>query len=307
MSLRTLALAALLLGSAHSQTPPAAPVGRGPVRRPSGLPVGRGLRPPPVPACRSEGPHAATRPAAEVAFGPAFLALTEPRPGTEWLEGQRVPVRWRATAGIRVVQVRYEAPRCPLGGQPRGAATGWVCRGTPADLAATLEVPVLDGLSVRLTASGLDAEGREVAHAERTVAVRPRELGGLPPTALVVLRARQRLYYQRDGRLLRMCLISTGTRGQETPAMRPDQRLARHGRAGLVLAKSRYAYSRLYNLPTPYWMAITSSGRLGLHATSPSYYDRLGTAASHGCIRLHDADARALFAEVALGTPVFIF
>ena len=280
MSLRTLALAALLLGSAHA--PPQPPV----------APVGRGLRP--SPAERAPAPA-------------ARLDLVEPRPGAEWLEGQRVAVRWRATGAIRLVQVRYSSARCPLGGRPRGVVTGWACRGTPADLAATFTVPALDGLALQLTAVGLDREGHELARAEATVTVRPRELAGLPPTAIAVIRARQRLYHQRDGRLVRMCLVSTGTRGQETPPMRPDQRLPRHGRAGRVLSKDRDAYSRLYGLPTPYWMAITSSGRLGLHATSPAYYGRLGTAASHGCVRLHETDARKLFDEVALGTPVFVF
>ncbi len=41
---------------------------------------------------------------------------------------------------------------------------------------------------------------------------------------------------------------------------------------------------------------------VGFHGTSdPS---SVGTAASHGCIRMHNADVEALFARIDLGTPV---
>ena len=57
----------------------------------------------------------------------------------------------------------------------------------------------------------------------------------------------------------------------------------------------------------PYWLQITASGSHGIHATSPPYYGRLGSPASHGCVRQHKADAQVLYGLVSVGTPVYIY
>ena len=52
------------------------------------------------------------------------------------------------------------------------------------------------------------------------------------------------------------------------------------------------------------WVGFWTDGHVwvGLHGTSdPS---SVGTAASHGCIRMHNADVEALFTRIELGTPV---
>ena len=51
-----------------------------------------------------------------------------------------------------------------------------------------------------------------------------------------------------------------------------------------------------------YWMDI--GGGIGIHATP--FPNSLGSQASHGCIRMADADAAELFTAVKVGTPVFI-
>lgn len=51
-----------------------------------------------------------------------------------------------------------------------------------------------------------------------------------------------------------------------------------------------------------YWMDI--GGGLGIHATP--YLKTLGSAASHGCIRMSDEGAAAVFDAVKVGTPVLI-
>jgi lipoprotein-anchoring transpeptidase ErfK/SrfK len=54
------------------------------------------------------------------------------------------------------------------------------------------------------------------------------------------------------------------------------------------------------------WIGFWTDGRLwvGFHGTSdPS---SVGTAASHGCIRMHNADVEELFAQVEIGTPVTV-
>jgi lipoprotein-anchoring transpeptidase ErfK/SrfK len=50
------------------------------------------------------------------------------------------------------------------------------------------------------------------------------------------------------------------------------------------------------------WMGIYDGA--GIHGTSED--DSIGSAASHGCIRMHIPDVEALYDEVPVGTPVYI-
>ena len=43
---------------------------------------------------------------------------------------------------------------------------------------------------------------------------------------------------------------------------------------------------------------------VGIHGTGEDY--SIGSAASHGCIRMHVADVKDLFTRVPVGTPVLI-
>ena len=51
------------------------------------------------------------------------------------------------------------------------------------------------------------------------------------------------------------------------------------------------------------WMGLSAPG-VGIHATPDDA--SIGYSASHGCIRMHVADAEWLFNQVHVGTPVFI-
>jgi lipoprotein-anchoring transpeptidase ErfK/SrfK len=51
------------------------------------------------------------------------------------------------------------------------------------------------------------------------------------------------------------------------------------------------------------WMGLSAPG-IGIHGTPAAY--SIGTAASHGCIRMYIREAEWLFARVRVGTPVFI-
>ena len=46
----------------------------------------------------------------------------------------------------------------------------------------------------------------------------------------------------------------------------------------------------------------TSAHAIGIHGTYAA--NSIGTAASHGCIRMHISDVEELFEEVALGSTV---
>jgi lipoprotein-anchoring transpeptidase ErfK/SrfK len=53
-----------------------------------------------------------------------------------------------------------------------------------------------------------------------------------------------------------------------------------------------------------YWIGFWTNGRdwVGLHGTPNP--NSVGTAASHGCIRMYNKDIEELFYQVSLGTPV---
>lgn len=95
---------------------------------------------------------------------------------------------------------------------------------------------------------------------------------------------RQHMIVQSGGETLHHWPVSSGRRGYETPSgvYKPYMLTRMH-------------YSRKYdNAPMPH--SIFFRGGYAIHATSA--ISRLGNRASHGCIRLSPANARALYALV---------
>ncbi len=117
---------------------------------------------------------------------------------------------------------------------------------------------------------------------------------------LEINRATQKLYLYLIGELKDSFLVSTGLAGKyETPL------LNRHP-AGPVLTKytSRKFpggnYKGLGNMP----YAIFIQGGYAIHGTTTGNFSKLGSKASHGCIRLHPDNAKvinALVKTVGLG------
>ena len=113
---------------------------------------------------------------------------------------------------------------------------------------------------------------------------------GMPPpvaqvlqsgTLIVISKASQQMYVFKDGSLWDSSPVSTGKPGKETPTgMFP------------ILQKRVFHRSNIYsNAPMPHMQRLTWGG-IAIHAGKlPGY------AASHGCIRLPPAFAKALFAE----------
>ena len=68
-----------------------------------------------------------------------------------------------------------------------------------------------------------------------------------------------------------------------------------------------------YGLWMPYWMAITATGKYGIHELPvwPNGYregeDHLGTPVSHGCVRLGTNSAKLMYEWTEVGTPIFIY
>ncbi len=94
----------------------------------------------------------------------------------------------------------------------------------------------------------------------------------------------QRMTVKKDGLLLHSWPVSTARSGYVTPrgAYRPTR-------------MHRMWYSRKYdNSPMPY--SIFFRGGYAIHGTNA--VKRLGTPASHGCVRLHPSAAATLYGMV---------
>lgn len=110
------------------------------------------------------------------------------------------------------------------------------------------------------------------------------------PVVVVVSIPAQRADVYRNGVRIGSAPVSTGRPGYETPAgVYP------------ILEKQREHYSNLYDdAPMPFMQRLTWSG-VALHAGNlPGY------PASHGCIRLPEEFAEALYSVTARGTVVVV-
>lgn len=239
------------------------------------------------------------------AAGPLALTIAHPAAGTTLAEGSTVRLVWNTGGRVAKVKVSYEGDLCPLGGKSRGRFAKDVA--TVANQGFySWKVPWMDTTRFRLKVVGYSAEGRKLTYADAPYAFLPLVCQNRPATAVCVSKAHQRLYYLRDGVIRRMHIVSTAAPGYYTPTMRPGSYDRSRGAMGKVFYKSYAPVSRMYEVVMYHWLAITSSGSHGIHATSPSYYGRLGRPASHGCIRQHRADARILWEMVSVGTPVYV-
>ncbi|SFS12359.1 L,D-transpeptidase [Sphingomonas jatrophae] len=110
------------------------------------------------------------------------------------------------------------------------------------------------------------------------------------PVIVIVSLAAQRAYVYRNGIPIGVTTVSTGKPGHETPTG-----------VFTILQKAKDHKSNLYSsAPMPFMQRLTWDG-IALHAGNlPGY------PASHGCVRLPLAFARALFGVTQLGLTVVI-
>ncbi len=105
-----------------------------------------------------------------------------------------------------------------------------------------------------------------------------------------------------DGNIHGAYLISSGKRGMDTPKGTHQ-----------IYNKSPRPWSKQYHLFMPYWMAITSDGKYGIHELPewPGGYkegqNHLGIPVSHGCVRLGVGPAETVYHWADIGTPVVVY
>ena len=107
-----------------------------------------------------------------------------------------------------------------------------------------------------------------------------------------VSKANQRLYLYIDGRHEDTWLVSSGT-GNRTP------NFDRHPNGRIYRAYTSKAYpggdwNGLGNMP----YAVFIQGGFAIHGTPQSNWKKLGSKASHGCIRVHPTNGEAFYNRV---------
>ena len=186
-------------------------------------------------------------------------------------------------------------------------STGFV-RITPAEDGRSLDLKTATEQVYRL--AGLRANGRSaVAQVNAPLTVSKPKVTGYADVILIRT-AENKLYHYENGSLARTYTVATGTPRYPTPK----------GRFSIVLKRRNPTWVN----PDPTGWGASLPPRIGpgpgnplgtramnlsapgirIHGTSN--VASLGTAASHGCIRMAIAEAEELFERVDQGTPVVI-
>jgi len=111
----------------------------------------------------------------------------------------------------------------------------------------------------------------------------------------------QNMVIFEDGKPLDAYMVSSGMKGHPTPIG-----------TFKIENKSPRAWSKLYGLWMPYWMAYLPDGEMGLQElpVGPGGHREgaahLGIPVSHGCVRLGIGPAKRVYDWADLGTPVVI-
>jgi lipoprotein-anchoring transpeptidase ErfK/SrfK len=190
------------------------------------------------------------------------------------------------------------------------------------DLAAGVvdPTPSREGVAVRtawlaskVRRTLLSTDARHPVHV-RTAVVHPKvttdELAKKYPAVIVVHRSRFTLTFYKDLRPAKTYGIAVGQVGLETPAglyhvqnkaVDPAWHVPNSAWAG-DLAGQVIAGDDPSNPIKARWMGIYNGA--GIHGTSDDA--SIGSAASHGCIRMHIPDVEELYDQVPVGAPVYI-
>jgi lipoprotein-anchoring transpeptidase ErfK/SrfK len=132
-------------------------------------------------------------------------------------------------------------------------------------------------------------------------------------TALIIDRGSFQLKLFKDLKLAKTYSVAIGAVGLETPA-------------GLYHIQNK-AVNPAWTMPNSDWVAPEDRGKVvpggtaenplkarwlgifdgaGIHGIDPSLYGTIGTAASHGCVRMRIPDVVELYDRVPVGAPIYI-
>jgi lipoprotein-anchoring transpeptidase ErfK/SrfK len=164
-------------------------------------------------------------------------------------------------------------------------------------------------LAQALTVPGAERRVRAPAHVIRPK-VTQAELADKYPTVLIVDRASFKLRHYERLNLVREYTIAVGALGFDTPAgmysiqnkaVNPAWSVPNSDWAG-SLAGTVVPGGVPENPLKARWLGIYDGA--GIHGTDQTY--TLGTAASHGCVRMAIPDVIELYDQVPVGAPIYI-
>lgn len=132
-------------------------------------------------------------------------------------------------------------------------------------------------------------------------------------TVIIVNRKRFRLRLFKGLKLAKTYEIAVGKIGRETPAglyhiqnkainpawTKPNSDWIPEGERGTVVPGGTRD-----NPLKARWLGIYDGA--GIHGIAPSEYGTIGTAASHGCIRMRISEVEQLYDQVEVGAPIYI-
>lgn len=143
----------------------------------------------------------------------------------------------------------------------------------------------------------------------RVIERRPKKTRDDFGKAIVVVKSERTLYLYDKDKLVKTYPVAVGTPGHPTPA--GDWRIVSKRKnptwtnPGSGWAAGMPAYiAPGYNNPLGTRALDLDASGIRIHGTAKDY--SVGTAASHGCMRMHMPDIEDLFERVEAGVPVFI-
>jgi len=161
--------------------------------------------------------------------------------------------------------------------------------------------------AVRLIVSALQANRRSPLRLRQTVLV-PKVTRAKFGPVIVIRRTSNHLYLYHGMRFWRLFAVATGQNTYPTPLGR-FQIVVKWRDPWWYPPNSPWAAGQKPIPPGPdnplgtRWMGLSAPG-VGIHGTPND--SSIGYSVSHGCIRMHIADAEWLFVRVRIGTSVYI-
>jgi len=205
--------------------------------------------------------------------------------------GRRIALTWEVRPGDFAYQVyrseSEEGPYVQVGGRAADSME---------DYPVFLDEETQPGVTYYYRVSRLNEEWEEGPLSSPVAArLEPAYRVAVGAKRIVISLTDQRIYFYEGNQLVNIMRCSTGVRPGSTPA--GNFRVLGHYRT----------HGGLGGVTCDYWMSFTSAH--GIHAWprgNRRYEEGLGAVASHGCVRLHPAEAYWPFYWAPDGTPIQI-
>ncbi|MDH7601604.1 MAG: L,D-transpeptidase [Armatimonadota bacterium] len=205
---------------------------------------------------------------------PPSIRITYPPPFADLSDARQIRITWESTYGDDVqysIVMSRDGKAFDVEIASKLETTDYVWSPNERPLAAWVKVKVF-------------RKGYQLGEATVPVSF-------LPAEAIIVSRADQKVYHISSGMLANVFVCSTAL-----PKYDINEGIYR------VYLKARKHWSKKWQVWMPFSLFFHEG--YAIHATS--VIKRLGHPASHGCVRLHPRDAKKLYSQVTVGTPVLM-